>query len=617
MSKPLNNNPLLPIRVLVVDDDPAVRDSYLEVLGAAGGHQTSDNLAEARRRLFAGAAAKQVKPLTAAFEVVTCNGAIEAVAAVSAAEANAQPFAVVFLDMRMPPGPDGAWAAKEIRAIDARLDIVIVTAYSDVDPSELAAQVPPHGNLFYLQKPFHGHEISQLATALGCKRQAEDALRRVAYYDVVTGLPNRVFFQEHLQASIDAAARHGRRLAVLFIDLDNFKQVNDTLGHAAGDSLLNEVAHRLAANVRTSDEVSQVQPTGQFGELARLGGDEFTVLLSEIALDTDPGLVAARLMNSLSLPVEVAKHAVTVTASIGIAVYPEDGTDCDTLMKHADLAMYFAKRDGRNQFHYFRSSMNETALRRLTLENGLRQAIEHNQLSLHYQPQIDIVSQRVCGMEALLRWNSPELGSIPPADFIPIAEEGGLILSIGDWVMRTACAQASLWQLDGRPSIRVAVNVSARQFTQPGFVARVKEILADCELSPDLLEIEITESVLMRDCETALRVLKDLKELGVRLAIDDFGTGYSSLAYLKRFPVDRLKIDRSFISDLSTDEAGSDIAASIIGLASSLGLQVTAAGVETVGQLDILRAGTCDEAQGFLFSRPMAIDAATDYLDEN
>ena len=619
MSKPSHCTPTLPIRVLVVDDDLAVRDSYLQVLGGDRGLKTSDNLAETRRRLFGGGTDSAAKPQVAAFEVVTCGGAFEALAAVAAAQDSAQPFELVFLDMRMPPGPDGAWAAQKIRAMDPRLDIVIVivTAYSDVDPAELEAQVTPHGNLFYLQKPFHGHEISQLAVALGRKRQAEDALRKIAYYDVVTGLPNRVFFQEHLNASIDVAARHGRKLAVLFIDLDNFKQVNDTLGHAAGDTLLNEIANRLAANVRAGDEVCKAKSAGQFGELARLGGDEFTVLLSEISQDTDPGIVAARLMASLAQPIDVASHAITVTASLGIAIYPEDGTDCDGLMKNADLAIYFAKRDGRNVFHYYRSSMNETALRRLTLENGLRRAIDRNELSLHYQPQIDLVSQRVRGMEALLRWNSPELGSIPPSDFIPIAEETGLILKIGDRVMRTACAQASLWQVPDRVPTRIAVNVSARQLMQMDFVDRVTEILAKNNLPADLLEIEITESVLMGDYEVALQVLKNLKARGVRLAIDDFGTGYSSLAYLKRFPVDHLKIDRSFIADLSNGSSGSSIAASIIGLAGSLGLQVTAEGVETAGQLEMLKIETCDEAQGFLFSQPMPTNAATDYLDSH
>ncbi len=605
-----------PIRVLVADDDSAVRESYLQVFGVGATRVATSGLAEARMRLFGDGTAPAAAVVAPTFEVTICSGAKEAVAAVAAAAEDNTPFDVSFLDMRMPPGPDGAWAAKRMREIDQRLDIVIATAYSDIDPQELAAQVAPNGNLFYLQKPFHAHEVRQLAMALGHKRHAEELIRRLAYYDGVTGLPNRVFFQEHLNAAIDLASRHQRKLAVLFLDLDNFKQVNDTLGHAAGDVMLKEVARRLGDNVRASDEICQARPQQALGELARLGGDEFTLLLSEIAHTTDVGVVAARLMAALTQPVMIAGHALVVTASIGIAVYPEDGTDHETLMKHADLAMYFAKRNGRNLFHYFSAEMNETALRRMTLENGLRCALERGELSLHYQPQIDLISQQTCGMEALLRWTNAELGPVAPVDFIPVAEETGLILSIGDWVIRTACAQATLWQVPDRPPTRVAVNVSARQFMHCGFVARISEILAETGLPAALLELEITEGVLMRDGELAVEVLKELKGLGVRIAIDDFGTGYSSLAYLKRFPVDRLKIDRAFISSIDGSSAEGAIAASIIALAGTLGLQVTAEGVEEMRQLEFLKARTCDEIQGFLFSRALPSGEATDYLNK-
>ncbi|MGD9603752.1 MAG: putative bifunctional diguanylate cyclase/phosphodiesterase [Gammaproteobacteria bacterium] len=602
------------VRVLAVDDDPGVRDAYRQILGQpAAAQNPGGSLADARRRLFGTRAAPTAEQV---FELDLCADAQAAVDAVAAAQRECRPYAAVFLDMRMPPGHDGLWAAQRIRETDPRLDIVIATAYSDIAPEALAAQVPPHGNLFYLQKPFHPHEVRQLAVALGRKRHAEDAMRRIAYYDSVTGLPNRVYFQQHLRGALDLATRHDRKLALLFIDLDNFKQVNDTLGHAAGDVLLNEVARRLSANVRVSDDIGRTGEQGPQGELARLGGDEFTVLLSEIACNEDAGRVASRLMGVLTHPVAIAGHSLVVSASIGIAVFPEDGTDIDTLMKNADLAMYFAKRDGRNLYRYYTAEMNESALRRMTLEKGLRSALANGELSLQYQPLVKVGSQQVCGVEALLRWQNAELGVIAPHDFIPIAEETGLIVPIGEWVLRTACRQGRRWQ-DSRADgpVRIAVNVSARQFMQRDFVARVREILADTGLGADLLELEITESVLMKDSETSLAVLHELRALGVRLAIDDFGTGYSSLAYLRKFPINRLKIDRSFISSLMQDATQGSIAASIIALAASLGLDVTAEGVEAEDQLQFLRTHVCDEFQGHLFSAAVSDEQIARYLD--
>lgn len=592
------------IRILVADDDADIRTSYRDILEGEPSRAASSELDDMRARLFG----RTRGPASArSFDVTFASEAEGAVRAVASAKDEGRPFAVVFLDMRMPPGPDGAWAAGRIRELDRHVDVVIVTAYSDVDPEVLAREVPPAGGLFYLQKPFHPHEIRQLADALGRRRQAEDRIRRLAYYDEVTGLPNRTYFKERLAQATDLARRHGRQLALLFLDLDNFKRVNDTLGHSQGDILLREVATRLVANLRRSDAVGP-GPPGEEERLARLGGDEFTVLLTEIASATDAGVVAARLHEALARPVTLAGEDVIVTASIGIAVYPQDGADVETLVKNADMAMYFAKRAGRNAFRFHTNTMNARALRRLAIENNLRRALERGELSLHYQPQMDVLSGTLSGVEALLRWDSAELGPLPPAEFVPIAEESGLIVPIGEWVLRTACEQARAWQLAGLRLPRVAVNVSVRQFATEGFAEVVGRVLRETALPASALELEITESVLMRDGEAAVATLRALKALGVKLAIDDFGTGYSSLAYLKQFPIDRLKIDRTFVCSLDTDPQDRAIASAVIAMADSLSLSVTAEGVETASQLAFLKARQCAEAQGFLLSRPLPME---------
>lgn len=651
-----------PIRVLVVDDEPAICDSYREVLLGPESRPGSSGLFDMRAKLFG---TKPATYPTERFELAFCSGAEEAVGAVRAALVGETPFTLVFLDMRMPPGPDGAWAAARIRELDPRLDIILVTAYSDIDPRELGERIPPVGSLFYLQKPFHPHEVRQLANALGRRRQAEDRIRQLAYFDEVTGLPNRVLFKERLSQALEIARSHGRELAVLVMDLDNFKRINDTLGHATGDLLLGEVGKRLLLNLRVSDAIAQgdtgvtppvpcaaadagasdpAAPGGRFGaapggaqptpssgvadparadgrpeppgegdcrrrpgcreNLARLGGDEFTVLLAEIGRPADAGVVAARLGAALSQSLSLPTHEVAISASIGIAVFPQDGGDVETLLKNATLAMYASKQAGPGSHRFFDASMNASALARLTMENELRRALERDELTVHYQPQCEVASGSVSGVEALLRWQNAGIGSVSPAEFIPIAEESGLIVPIGEWVLRTACGQLRAWQDAGLEVPRVAVNVSVRQFAQAGFPFLVRRILDETGLAPVCLEIEITESVLMKDGDAALETLRELKALGVQLAIDDFGVGYSSLSYLKQFPIDRLKIDRSFVSAVDRDSRDRAIASAVIAMAKSLNLSVTAEGVETEDQLRFLAECDCDEAQGFLISRP-------------
>jgi diguanylate cyclase (GGDEF)-like protein len=592
-----------PVRILIADDEPGIRDSYRDILQPPSTRPASNSLAEMRARLFGGR--PETLPATEHFDLTLCAGAEEAVNAVKEAVAEGAPYSIVFLDMRMPPGPDGLWAAVRIRELDRRVEIVVVTAYSDIDPEEIGRQVPPANNLFFLQKPFHAQEIRQMARALGHRRQAEDRIRQLAYYDNVTGLPNRAFFRERLNEELISARANRQPLALLFIDLDNFKRINDTLGHSVGDLLLNEVTKRLMMNLRASDLIEKIHPGQHPESLARLGGDEFTLLLSPIKQRSDAGLVAERILRVLGEPFELVGHDVIVTASIGVAAFPEDGEEAETLLRNADTAMYFAKRQGRNAFQYYQPAMNEEALKRLALEAQLRQALDRKEFVLHYQPQIDLASGNVTGMEALLRWNCTALGFISPADFIPLAEETGQIIPIGEWVMRTACVQARAWKDEGVAVPRVAVNVSVNQFAQNGFAALVGRILTETGLDPSALEIEITESLLMKEGEAAMATLRELKALGIQIAIDDFGTGYSNLAYLKQFPIDRLKIDRGFLSSVSISSQEQAIVSAIIALAENMQLCVTAEGVETENQVAFLQSRNCDEAQGFFYSRPL------------
>ena len=598
-----------PIRILVADDEDAVLDAYREVFAITAPSAGASALQDLKTKLFGGATRRAVPAVL--FEAHCCHDAEQAVAAARTALDEGRPFSVIFLDMRMPPGPDGAWAAARIRENDPNVDMVIATAYSDVDPRQITARVPPEEKLFYVQKPFHPHEVRQLALALGRKWEAESRVRQLAYYDSLTGLPNRVLFLDRLSQTLEVARRHQRKAAVLFIDLDNFKRINDTLGHSFGDEILKITAERLRYCVRASDAVTHLALQGT---AARLGGDEFTVLLSEIDALEEPAIVAQRILERMAEPMCLSAQEVIVSPSIGITVFPEDGGDVETLLKNADLAMYFAKRSGPNSFQYYQAAMNEVALKRLTMENQLRQAIANGEFSLHYQPQVAVLTGEVSGVEALLRWNNAELGPVSPADFIPVAEESGLIVSIGEWVLRTACRQAKLWRDRGVPLPRIGVNISVKQFVQRNFPELVARVLAETGLAAEVLEIEITESLLMRDADGAADTLHRLKALGVQLAIDDFGTGYSSLSRLKEFPIDRLKIDRSFVRSVNTDLNDQAIASAVIAMAYSMNLCVVAEGVETSEQLDFLRAKHCDEVQGYFLSRPLPAQEVEDFL---
>jgi diguanylate cyclase (GGDEF)-like protein len=424
----------------------------------------------------------------------------------------------------------------------------------------------------------------------------------LAYHDGLTGLPNRSLFSKRLSQSISEAQRYQRRLAVAFLDLDRFKQINDTLGHEAGDQLLKEVAVRLKASVRDSDTV------------ARLGGDEFVVLLPELEDEKYAAIVAAKILAATARPFTLMGQEFRVTASIGISTYPQDGLDEQTLTKNADIAMYQAKAEGKNNFQFYSEKLNANSLERLTLESSLRHALERNEFRLYYQAKRDIATGRITGMEALLRWQHPDLGTVAPMQFIPVAEETGLIVSIGKWVLRTVCLQSIAWRHQGLPPLSIAVNLTARQFLDEQLMSDVSSILAETGMDPHLLEIELTESLLIHDVENTMRILTGLKTLGVKIAVDDFGSGYSSLALLQRFPLDTIKIDRSLMRDIAGTPQDTGLADAIIAMGHSLSLTVVAQGVETKEQAEHLRLHACDELQGFYFKRPLPVEEFTQLL---
>ncbi|MHB8743328.1 MAG: putative bifunctional diguanylate cyclase/phosphodiesterase [Sulfuricaulis sp.] len=433
-------------------------------------------------------------------------------------------------------------------------------------------------------------------------RLMEEKIEFLAHYDSLTNLPNRTLFKQRADDAINHAKILNSSIAVMIMDLNNFKIINDTLGHSAGDLLLQEVSERLQRWMRTSDYISR-QPIGDKNQpISRHGGDKFSILLTHIPSESKAGRAAQRVLEMLSAPFRISDKEIVVSASIGIAMYPADGADEETLLKNAEAAMYHAKSQGRANYRFYNQSMNAAYATRLAMENHLRKALELGELHLYYQPQIDIRSGRVIGMESLMRWNNPELGFVSPAEFIPLAEDTALIIPLGIWALHTACAQNAAWQRQGLPPMRVAVNVSGIQFRQPGLASTVRQALKKTGLDPKYLELELTEGVILRNDERVINTLKELKSLGVHLSIDDFGTGYSSLSYLKRFPIDTLKIDRSFVNGITTNDDEAAIVTAIIAMAHSLKLDVVAEGVETQAQLDFLSNGSCDLAQGYLFS---------------
>lgn len=436
-------------------------------------------------------------------------------------------------------------------------------------------------------------------------KQAEETINHMAYHDALTDLPNRRLFTDQLITGMAQAERGNYKLAVLFLDLDRFKYINDSLGYSFGDNLLQTVSVRLR------------QCIGANGTVARMGGDEFTVLLPVVTDENDVVQTAESIIEAINKPILIEGRECSVTTSIGISLFPDDGGDAQTLMMNADAAMYRSKETNRNTYEFFNPAMSKQASERLAVEQELRKALERNELLLMYQPQLNFELGQITGVEALVRWQHPTRGMVPPGEFIPLAEETGMIVPIGEWVLRTACRQNQAWQNAGYRPMRVAVNLSAYQFKQSNIVQKVDEILKETGLKPEYLELEITESIAIQDADHVIETLYELKRLGIQISIDDFGTGYSSLSYLRDFPINRLKIDKSFVNDISAGDGDAVIAASIIAMARSLNLEVIAEGVETEKQFEFLRSKGCDEMQGYYFSKPLQAEIITDRLSIN
>jgi len=601
---------LISRRVLVVDDNAAIHEDFRKILG--GNTESSAELLAAERLLLGEAAPGVARP---AFEIDTALQGQEGVARVRHALEEERPYAMAFIDMRMPPGWDGLETILRLWELDPHVQVVICSAHSDYDWTEVVARLDHSDKLLVIKKPFEPIEVLQCANALTRKWDNERTLRRqvehlervveartqgleaankqlrhLASHDALTGLPNRVLLDDRLSQAVAHAEQDGHSFGVAMFDLDRFKVVNDSLGHRAGDALIKEVAHRLAGVARGTDTVG------------RLGGDEFLFIMDRLAKREDAEHVARRAVKALELPIRLDGVDLHTSASIGIAMFPADGKSAEALIANADAAMYCAKQRGRNNIQCYAEGMNSATQERVKLESDLHQALSLKQLELHYQPKVDTKTGLIHGVEALARWRHPQRGLVPPGEFIPLAESCGLIDAIGEWVVRESCRQARAWQLEGLPPLRVAVNLSAFQFRHGNLLQMIREALQAAQLEPRFLEVEITESALMSDPEESVTILEQLSRMGVVVSVDDFGTGYSSMSYLRRFPIDKLKIDRGFIAELISRADDASIVRAIVSLAHSLRLKVVAEGVETSEQLNVLRSLGCDQYQGFCFS---------------
>ena len=598
-------------RILVIDDNRAIHDDFRKILSPAGdGDDAGLRAAEAALLGIV----NDSRPLHR-FAIDSALQGQEGLAMVERALAAGQPYALAFVDMRMPPGWDGLETIQRLWAVDPHVQVVICSAHSDYDWTDVVARLDHSDKLLVVKKPFEPIEVLQCAHALTRKWQNEQTLRRqletleevvedrtrgleaanrqlrhLATHDALTGLPNRVLLEDRMWQAIAHASRDGHGFAVAVFDLDRFKVVNDTFGHRAGDELLKTVAQRILSVARGIDTV------------VRMGGDEFVMILDSLGQRSDAAAVAQRVVGALQEPVRIDSSDVHISTSVGVALYPQDGKSVDALLANADAAMYCAKQRGRNNVQHYAPGMDTMTQERGKLESDLHQALALAQFELHYQPKVDARTGAVHGAEALIRWRHPERGLVPPAEFIPLAEECGLIDDIGAWVIREACRQARAWQRDGLPPMRVAVNLSAFQFRNGRLLPMISGALQEFGLEPRHLEVEITESALMSDPEESVKILEQLSAMGVVVSVDDFGTGYSSMSYLRRFPIDKLKIDRGFISELTSRPDDASIVRAIVSLAHSLKLKVVAEGVETVEQLEYLRSLGCDQYQGYHFS---------------
>ena len=594
-------------RVLVIDDNPAIHADFRKILTADDG-----GISAAEAALFGRAQPASVRPT---FDVDSAMQGREGVECVRQALAQGRPYSVAFVDMRMPPGWDGLETIERLWAVDPEVQVVVCSAYTDYDWVELLARLGHSDKLLVVKKPFEPIEILQGASALSRKWQNARALRRhveslervvtdrtkgleaanrqlrhLASHDALTGLPNRLLLEDRATQAIAQADRQAHEFALLVIDLDRFKLINDSLGHRAGDDLLREVAQRLKSAVRSVDTA------------ARLGGDEFVILLAGPISEAEALEIGKRVIHLMEPAIRLLGIDVHISPSVGIAFYPRDAASVEALLARADAAMYSAKERGRNNVQCYAEGMSTATSEHVKLESDLHEALRTQQFELHYQPKVDTATGRINSAEALIRWNHPQRGLLGPDQFISLAEDCGLLDAIGEWVLFEACRQARAWQDAGLRPLRVAVNLAPSQFRLTNLVDQIRRALDAAHLDPQLLEVELTESAVMSDAEESIVILESISSMGVLVSVDDFGTGYSSMSYLRRFPIDKLKIDRCFVQEMTRRPEDASIVRAIISLAHGLHLKVIAEGVETSEQLALLANLGCDQYQGFYYS---------------
>jgi diguanylate cyclase (GGDEF)-like protein len=599
---------LLTHRLLMIDDNPAIHEDYRKIL--TGRDDTQMSAAEAA--LFGEPQSAVSRPT---FDVDSAMQGRDGVELARRALLEGRPYSVAFVDMRMPPGWDGLETIENLWKVDPEIQVVVCSAYSDYDWMELLARLGRSDKLIVIKKPFEPIEILQSASALSRKWQNARALKRhveglervvtdrtrgleavnrqlrhLASHDSLTGLPNRLLLDDRIAQAIAQAHRQAHEFAVAVLDLDRFKLINDSLGHRAGDELLCEVAVRLKGAIRAVDSI------------ARLGGDEFVIVFDGPMTPAETLEMGKRLLKVMEPSMRLLGIDVHVSPSIGIAFFPRDGETVDKLLAHADAAMYHAKERGRNNVQCYTESMGTVTQERVKLESELHEALSGGQFELHYQPKVDTATGRINSAEALIRWRHPQRGLLLPAEFITVADECGLLDAIGEWVLFEACRQGKLWQQHGPRALRIAVNLAPSQFRLVDLVGQIRRALDASQLDPTLLEIELTETAVMSDAEESVHILEAISRMGVLVSVDDFGTGYSSMSYLRRFPIDKLKIDRCFVEQMTARPEDASIVRAIISLAHSLRLKVIAEGVETPEQLQMLADLGCDQYQGFYFS---------------
>lgn len=621
------------IKIIVIDDNLSIHNDFIKILTPVRKDlEQSANLSELEKKLFN--ETKNNEPSLPEFEIDTASQGKEGVEKIAAAIKMGKPYTLAFVDIRMPPGWDGIETIKHIFKLDQTIQVVICTAYSDYTWEETVSQLGQRDNLLILKKPFDNTSVRQLATALSKKwqlaqitkdytlslegkikertksledtlslmQETEEKLQYQATHDQLTDLPNRILLVDRIRQATHKANREKKQFAVLFLDLDRFKLVNDSLSHEAGDKILCSVAQRLKTVIRKEDTI------------ARLGGDEFVVIVNDVKNNTAVTNVCEKILGIFNEPFRLNKHEFTLSTSIGISLYqPNTNQNIDELLRDADMAMYKAKEMGKNQYQFFTEEMNKKNMEHIEKETELRQAIAKNQFILFFQPQFELETNKMVSVEALLRWQHPTKGIILPIDFVPLAEESGLIVPIGEWTIRAACRQVKTWQDKGLPPVRVAVNITTKQLRFYNIAQIIKNILDEEKLNPDYLELELTENMIINNTDI-IDTIRDLKNIGIHIALDDFGTGYSCLNYLREIPVDRLKIDQSYVQNIDSDRGDNILIKAIITMANSLKLDVLAEGVETQRQLEFLKAQKCNEAQGYYFSQPISASDCEQFL---